>query len=660
MNKVFLANVLLAGLVSCALFQGSMQAANNYQVRKNVKVTGLSRLPPNLDALNLPVITYSTYVVAATDNVITLNTVGVDGSLYGGPVNQPQSFTTSNVDDFYSYGGEFVALFLTGTDVGQPAIAVDFYDGNTMQLILDSAPTFTPAVGDVISIQMNTTWWYNDSEETWISVNPTNPCNIIIVTRQDLFGETNGTGFPASIIMYSNDGGTTWNQSNYIMSRDQGATTFHAAGNFTSSSNIKVSFDPQGNAYACSTAFNLLPYFVDGVEVQDFLEGNLFAKSTDGGKSWTMLYTVEEDDGFNHFLDQPIVYADPYRKNRVYIVCADDLDLLGTGSSGLFIQTSFDAGENWTEPFNYILTAPQSENPGLEALSPAITVVNDNNHTILIAAQSFPYVLNSIPADTASTIYLSRSTDGGKNWTQSTIVPAISGAASAIFDPLDPNTLFPQLFSIPILAASPTSNRAYLTFAGVANNGTPDAYPASVIMMSQDSGQSWTTPKTVSPLTNQECFFGGTAVAENGTVAVLFYDFRNAQPDSDVLATDAWVSLWTPDLQFIKEIRLTESSFNVYAALQREAQVPGTSEYISYYLGDYNSIAAHGNDFYVSYSVVNQTYGCPPLPLPPSAAPSVNGFQFDPIPRNSVQFAKISARSCDKCDRHCQREHCCR
>ena len=77
-----------------------------------------------------------------------------------------------------------------------------------------------------------------------------------------------------------------------------------------------------------------------------------------------MLYTVEEDDGFSHFLDQPVVYADPYRKNRVYIVCADDLDLVGTGSSGLFIQTSFDAGENWTEPFNYILTAPQSENPG--------------------------------------------------------------------------------------------------------------------------------------------------------------------------------------------------------------------------------------------------------------------------------------------------------
>ena len=127
--------------------------------------------------------------------------------------------------------------------------------------------------------------------------------------------------------------------------------------------------------------------------------------------------------------------------------------------------------------------------------------MNDNNHTILIAAQSFlPHVLNSIPADTASTIYLSRSTDGGKNWTQSTIVPAISGAASVYLIHWILIHYFLNCFPyIPILAASPTSNRAYLTFAGVANNGTPDAYPASVIMMSQDSGQSWTTPKTVSP-----------------------------------------------------------------------------------------------------------------------------------------------------------------
>jgi hypothetical protein len=619
--------------------------AAKYDVKKPVVVTGLSRLPPNLDALKVPVIVYTTTVASVTDQSdVVLAPTSTDGSVYGGPVNQPLTFVTSNVDDFYSFEGDFVAVFLTGANAGQPSIPISGYIGATMTLSLASSATNPIAVDDVISIQMNTTWWRNDCEETWVRVNPKDHKNIIVVTRQDLFGESAGTGFIASIIMYSKDGGKTWNQSNYVMSRDQGATTFHAADNFSSSSNIKVDFDPQGNAYICSVAFNQIPYFVDGMEITDFLEGDIFAKSTDGGATWTKLYPVEEDDGLSHFLDQPQIVADPYRKNRLYISTADDLTMIGGTTANVFVQTSFDAGENWTDPFLYVMAAPATENEGVNALSPSMTVLNDSTNTLMVAASSFPYT-DSFSANATETIYLSRSVDDGKNWTQQTIVPTFSFIQGITIDPLNLNQGYPEIgsFSIPTITAAPKSKDVYLVYPGVANNGLPNAYASSMLMMSKDSGVTWTTPIPVSK-TGQQTFLGTVAVADNGIVAVFFYDFRNAKAGSNYLSTDAWITLWTKDLKFIRELRLTQESFNLYNAIQRDNSYtigPGFPTYLGYYLGDYCNITSHGNDFSVAYSITNDTYGTnPPLPVPPSAIPG-NGFVYDPIPRNKVVYQKI-------------------
>ena len=64
--------------------------------------------------------------------------------------------------------------------------------------------------------QINRTWFRNTEDECWIAINPTNPKNMIIVTHQDRF-----VNFIADIILYTVDGGETWNESNITLSRCQ-------------------------------------------------------------------------------------------------------------------------------------------------------------------------------------------------------------------------------------------------------------------------------------------------------------------------------------------------------------------------------------------------------------------------------------------------------
>src|SRR5262249_54167099 len=121
--------------------------------------------------------------------------------------------------------------------------------------------------------------------------------------------------------------------------------------------------------------------------------------------------------------------------------------------------------------------------------------------------------------------------------------------------------------------------------------------------MSTDGGLTWSAPIKVNQTPtnllagNQQAFTPSVAVAADGTVAVTYYDFRNntAQPG---LPTDYWLvhasgnftspGSWTAD-----EKRLTDTSFHM------ENAAP-TSR--GYFLGDYEGLAAAGNNFYALFA----------------------------------------------------------
>jgi hypothetical protein len=122
-------------------------------------------------------------------------------------------------------------------------------------------------------------------------------------------------------------------------------------------------------------------------------------------------------------------------------------------------------------------------------------------------------------------------------------------------------------------------------------------YNGIAYSMSADGGFTWSkpiqvnqTPNSVAPA-DRQAWNPTVAVSANGTVAVSYYDFRNNTPAPGAL-TDYWLatapaaatnpSNWS-------EVRLTDTSFNLEQAPTRFNG--------AFFLGDYEGLAAAGNDF---------------------------------------------------------------
>ena len=93
--------------------------------------------------------------------------------------------------------------------------------------------------------------------------------------------------------------------------------------------------------------------------------------------------------------------------------------------------------------------------------------------------------------------------------------------------------------------------------------------------------------------TNQ-AFLPTIAVSDNGTVGVLFYDFRNDVFGDAELTTDVWLITVDPDGNFLEE-RLTDQSFDM-----RQMVLAG-----GYFPGDYVGLDTAGNDFVAAFTVAN-------------------------------------------------------
>jgi hypothetical protein len=96
-------------------------------------------------------------------------------------------------------------------------------------------------------------------------------------------------------------------------------------------------------------------------------------------------------------------------------------------------------------------------------------------------------------------------------------------------------------------------------------------------------------------------------VAADGTVAVTYYDFRNNTPAPGAL-TDYWLAFCHPSASAPatnsanwREVRLTDTSFDLEQAPSRTSL--GFSG--SFYLGDYEGLAAAGNDFVAVWGMPN-------------------------------------------------------
>ena len=117
-------------------------------------------------------------------------------------------------------------------------------------------------------------------------------------------------------------------------------------------------------------------------------------------------------------------------------------------------------------------------------------------------------------------------------------------------------------------------------------------------------------------------------VADDGTVGVLFYDFRNDRPGDAALDTDVHLAFFDGDLNHLGEKRLTPESFNI-----RQMLIAGGR---GYFPGDYVGLSHAGNDFAAAFTVSNE------LGLPVEFPQVSTTQRIDDNNRQDIVFARAS------------------
>jgi hypothetical protein len=224
-----------------------------------------------------------------------------------------------------------------------------------------------------------------------------------------------------------------------------------------------------------------------------------------------------------------------------------------------------------------------------------------------------------------------RSFDDGGNWERdpiyiADIVPTVRGRCSAFDVELKVPVRDAQCF-IPDIAVNLANNKLYVVWQDARFN--PDGLAGAVISMSSDGGDTWTDPIQVNQVAPEsQAFLPTVEVADDGTVGVLFYDFRNDRPGDAALDTDVHLAFFDGDLNHLGEKRLTSESFNI-----RQMVIAGSR---GYFPGDYVGLSHAGNDFVAAFTVANE------LGLPVEYPQLVSEQRVDDNNRQDIVFGRAS------------------
>jgi len=420
----------------------------------------------------------------------------------------------------------------------------------------------------------------NSEVEPWVDVNPQDPENIVAVYQQDRWSNGGAHGLVNSV---THDGGTTWAQTWAHFSTCAGGTPENG-GNYDRASDPWLSFAPNGDLHeiSLSASADLLTSAV------------LVSKSEDGGDTWSEPTTlISERTPFN-FNDKESITADPTDSNFVYAVwdrsrhpglehpTFNVLHSFAFRSDIMFSRTT-DGGQTW-EPAHAIFR-PKAN---LFTIGNQIAVLPDGTLVdafFLIRGSGLQPSLNQYREAVI------RSTDKGVSWSQPIIVNR-----HVVAPVTDPDTGQPHRTGdiIPDVAVDRASGDLYLAW----QDGRFTGRAATALSRSTDGGLTWSRPIKVNqtPLLgnlNDQAFTPSVHVADDGTVGVRYYDFRNngAGGGTD---TDHWLAhchAATEDCSLASsweaETRVTAASFD-----SRLAPVAR-----GFFLGDYVGLSSIGDTF---------------------------------------------------------------
>lgn len=448
---------------------------------------------------------------------------------------------------------------------------------------------------------------YRNSEaEPYIAVNPTNADNMIAGWHQDRWSTGAAQGAGAA---FSMDGGATWTEVNIPFTRCSGAEP-RSAGDFERASDPWISFGPDGTAHYMALVAN----------DSDNQNGMAAARSTDGGMTWTDPQIIKknpaQDFGASLFHDKNSITAHPTDPDLVYATWT----LFRAGSTALVVARSTDGGETW---------GPAKPVGTFDPVGPAqIAFFRQGAQIVVLPDGTVVDVFFRIILDQKNLVVsfeqaLFRSHDQGQTWER----------LDFPIDMFEPAGAFDAELGIPVrdasqlpdVAVNPDTGELYVTWQEDIGQGVV----GSVISRSVDGGETWTTPVRVNTAVGDDVqtFLPTVAVNSEGTVGVLFYDFREDVLGDDELSTSVHLSLFDPSLAFIEE-RTLAGPFDM-----RQMVITGDR---GYFPGDYVGLDAAGEDFVAAITVAND------LGLP-VAFPQPPGLFVDTNNRQDIFFVRETA-----------------
>ncbi|HKB19924.1 MAG TPA: sialidase family protein [Gaiellaceae bacterium] len=459
------------------------------------------------------------------------------------------------------------ALIAVGVAVAVP------YTATPPVLATPGASPFANCTADNPALQQQFSTLYPNAEtEPRISVNPTNPQNIVAEYQQDRWNNAGSRGLVASV---TTNQGASWQR--VVVP----GTSKCSGGDFDRATDPWVSFAPNGDLYAISLSF----------DVFDSNNAVLVSKSTNGGQTWGSPIAVAADD--TNGLDKESITADPHDSNFVYAVWDRFVSPPGFPPSEQgrlharsFVQQAFfsrttDGGQTWSAP-------SVAYNPGTQAgtIGSIINVLPDG--TLVDGLIQFADHKRPLRGVQVAVI---RSTDRGLSWSKkATIVSPIDPTFPGPTDPDTGDAI--RSGGLPDFAVDPASGKLYAVWE---DDPTTPGIDEIRFSQSADGGLTWSTPikinqtPTSAPIGDQQAFTPTVKVAANGTVGVTYYDFRN-NTGAPGLTTDFW---------FIHCHASCTSAGN----WTQETHVAGpfdeeqAAEARGFFLGDYMGMDTIGNSF---------------------------------------------------------------
>jgi hypothetical protein len=395
---------------------------------------------------------------------------------------------------------------------------------------LTVASSASPFAGCTVGAGPGPETLYPNSEvEPFVDVNPTEPENIVGVYQQDRWSSGGARGLVAAV---SHDGGQTWSHSWAHFSTCSGGTPANG-GAYDRASDPWVSFSPNGDAYqiSLSASGDLLTSAI------------LVSKSTDGGDTWSEPITLRSERTPFHFNDKESITADPNDSDYVYAVW-DRSRKPGENRSFNALHSFAFRGDIW---FARTSDGGQTWEPAHPIFAPRANVFTIGNQIAVQPNGTLVDIFNLLkgsgvqPSARTQFQAVIRSTDNGDHWSS----PITISNAEPV-DVRDPDTGANVRAGegIPDIAVDRSNGTLYAVWDDGRFNGR--AYDEIALSESTNGGRTWSAPIKINktptniPVGNRQAFTPAVHVADDGTVAVTYYDFRNnsAAPG---LPTDEWL-----------------------------------------------------------------------------------------------------------------------